>query len=229
MFEIDLQMETVQDYRDIYNIDLVRSLSMAIKQQMLLNKDQDLSYYLEANEPKMAEWGNSATVDLANFNVSGGEFTPANVMDVFKGVVPMISTINRNIRKSYRADPQYLVSGLKTASLLESLQDYVTHFPTASHGEAGFASRSGIDFRKQTVLASSSIPEDTIYVIYKNPSDDLSRSVILDFVYKPLYIIEEVTDSVKKTFVHSRTAIELVRPEAMGVVKVQNYASYFGT
>jgi len=39
-FEIELQTETIQDYRDIYNIDLVRSMSEAIKSQIMLNKDE---------------------------------------------------------------------------------------------------------------------------------------------------------------------------------------------
>lgn len=39
-FEIELQTETIQDYKDIYNIDLVRTMSEAIKTQVLLNKDE---------------------------------------------------------------------------------------------------------------------------------------------------------------------------------------------
>jgi hypothetical protein len=42
-FEIELAAETIDDYKDIYNIDLVRTLSLAIKQQMLLNKDLNTS------------------------------------------------------------------------------------------------------------------------------------------------------------------------------------------
>ena len=41
-FEIELETETIQDYKDIYNIDLVRTLSEAIKQQIVLNKDFDV-------------------------------------------------------------------------------------------------------------------------------------------------------------------------------------------
>jgi hypothetical protein len=44
-FEIELQTETIQDYRDIYNIDLVRSMSEAIKSQIMLNKDELASNY----------------------------------------------------------------------------------------------------------------------------------------------------------------------------------------
>ena len=47
-FEIELQTETIQDYKDIYNIDLVRTMSEAIKTQILLNKDKLCNYQIAA-------------------------------------------------------------------------------------------------------------------------------------------------------------------------------------
>jgi hypothetical protein len=82
-FEIELQTEQIQDYKDIYNIDLLRTLSMAIKSQMLLNKDQDLAYFLNAYKPTFAANGAAATCDLESFttNAVNPQFTPANIMD----------------------------------------------------------------------------------------------------------------------------------------------------
>ena len=82
-FEIELQTEQIQDFKDIYNIDLLRTLSMAIKTQMLLNKDQDLAYFLNAYKPIMAANGAAATCDLESFttNATNPQFTPANIMD----------------------------------------------------------------------------------------------------------------------------------------------------
>jgi hypothetical protein len=229
-FEISLFTEKMQDYRAIYDIDLVRTLSQAIKSQILLNKDQDLSLFLQAYEAEMGENGTAATVDLEQFttNAASPEFTPANILDVFKGVVPMISAVSRKIRTNFRADPQYLLAGEKTAAIMESMQEFVTRFPSADNGEAGYASGTGIDFRKQTVLSTPALPEDKIYVIYKSPSDDLSRTAIVDLVYKPLYVIEEVTNSEKRTFVRTRSALEFTAVESMGVISIDNYQQYVG-
>ncbi len=42
-FLIELTQEEIQDYRSIFKIDLARTLSEAIKRQILLNKDYDLA------------------------------------------------------------------------------------------------------------------------------------------------------------------------------------------
>ena len=234
-FEIELASETIDDYRDIYNIDLVRTLSLAIKQQMLLNKDFELGYYLGAYEAEMRSNGASRLLDFVQYRSINNSITPNSVMDIFKSVIPMISSVSRTIRKNFRADPQYLLCGLKTASMLESLQNFVVNFPESRNGEGGFQANSShlntagpISFRKQTILASSSLPEGKIYNIYKAPSDDLSRATIIDLVYKPLYMIDEVTNSLKRTFVKSRTTLEFTNIEAMGYIELQNFERYIG-
>ena len=200
-FEVELQTETIDDYRDIYNVDLIRTLSLAIKQQILLNKDWDLQYYLGAYESDMIANGASASFDLDTFMSDGVIIQPNNVMDIFKSVIPYINSVSRTVRRNFRADPQYLLCGLKTASMLESLQTFVVNFPDQRQGEIGYQANSPhygekgpISFRKQTILASGAVPEGKIYVIYKAPSDDLTRATIIDLVYKPLYLIDEVTN-----------------------------------
>jgi hypothetical protein len=229
-FELELTTETLQDYNDIWNLDLVRTLSEAIRLQMLLNKDFDLSYYLQAHEPEMAANNASLILDFDKYKVSAEEFSPNNVLDVFKSVVPMISSIRRVVRQNFRADPQYILTGLKTASVLESLQDYLVNFSETRRAEAGFSGNSNIGFSKMKVLHSDVIPENKIYVIYKPTGDDLSRSVLIDLVYKPLYMIEEVTNSIKRTFVRSRSALEIVNPDALGVItlKTGTYETLLG-
>ena len=198
-FEIQLDQEVIQDYTDIYNVDMLRTLSMAIKNQILYNKEADLAYYLRVHEPVFNTNGSAAKYDMDAYTHSGGtgDFAPSNVLDIFKGVIPHITTVNRNIRKIFRADPQYIVAGSSTASLLESLQSYMVGFQSHSHGEAGFSSQNSmIDFRKQRILASSMIGDDKIYIVYRAPSDDLSRTAIADIIYKPLYILEGAPVSV---------------------------------
>lgn len=225
-FEIDLQTETIQDYRDIYQLDLIRAYSMAIKTQILLNKDFDLAYYLKANEAEMIANGSHVTFDVNSFKDMNNNISPNSYIDIFRGIVPKISYINRNIRKTFRADPQFLICGLKTAAMLESLQQYSMSYPDINSGQYGYTSGGSIDFRKQTVLHCDAIDEDKIYVVFRAPSDDLTRSAIVDLVYKPLYVIEEITNAIKKTYIRSRTALEVTNPDALGCITVSNYQNF---
>ena len=230
-FEIELQTEQIQDFKDIYNIDLLRTLSMAIKTQMLLNKDQDLAYFLNAYKPIFAANGAAATCDLESFttNAVNPQFTPANIMDVFKGVIPFITSTTRRIHRNFRAAPQYLVAGEKTAAILESLQDYVVRVPGMNYGEMGARESNVINFKKQTVLACNALPENEIFLVYKAATDDLSRTAIADIIYKPLFIVEEITNSMKRTFVKSRTTLEFTSLDAMGVVTISGYEDFLTT
>ena len=192
-FEIDLQTESIQDYRDIYQLDLIRAYSMAIKTQILLNKDFDLAYYLRANEPEMILNGSSATFDVEYFKDMNNHISPNSYLDIFKGIVPKISVINRNIRKVFRADPQFIVAGMKCAAMLESLQQYAISYPDVQTGQMGYGQGNNtmhgsgdVDFRKQTILHCDAIPEDKLYIVYRAPSDDLTRTAIVDLIYKPL-------------------------------------------
>jgi len=225
-FEIELQSETIQDFRDIYNVDVVRTLSMAIKQQIMLNKDFDISFFLQAAEPDMLALGSAATVDLAAYASGGAKgMQPDSPQNIFSAVLPALATVNNSVRRNHRADPQYLLTGYRAGAMLESLQDSAANFIDGKNGEIG-KKGDGISFRKQTIVTSGAIPNDTIYVVYKGPADDLSRSAIVDLVYQPLYVVNEVTNSQRRDFVKSRTAIELARPEAVGYIKLVNAANY---
>ena len=223
-FEIGLFTERMQDYKAIYNIDLVRTLSDVIKQQMLLNKDYDLARYLKQNEADMKANGAFATLDLARYD-DRGEFTPSNILDVFKSIIPVISMVSRKIKMNYRAEPQYLLAGQQVAVILEALQQYGANWSDSEHGVAGFAAgMTGMSFRKMTVLSSPVIPDDMVYMIYKAPGDDLGRSTIVDITYKPLYIIEELTNTEKRTFVRSRSIMDVVNPDGLGAIKITDTA-----
>lgn len=226
-FEIELSAESIQEYRDIYNIDLIRTMAEAIKRQILHNKDWDISYFLGLAEPDMISVGSNQTVDLHQFLTGAGDYRPANVLDVFKGVIPFIDTVTRNVEKVWRAAPQYLVTNPRVATMLDALQDQVVNMPEIHRGERGFAAKQ-MSFRKQTIIPCFNIEEDKIYVVFRAPVNDKSRSALIDVVYKPVYIVEEITNSQKRTYVKSRTAIENVAPEAMGVVEVQNLADFVG-
>jgi hypothetical protein len=235
-FEIGLFTERMQDYKAIYNLDLVRTLSDVIKTQVLLNKDQDLAGFLKAYEADMQTNGSFAKLDLARYD-DRGEFTPSNILDVFKSIIPIVSMVARKIKTNYRAEPQYMLAGQKTAVMLEALQQYGTNWSDNEHGTAGFAQgMGGMAFRKMTVLSTPAIPDDMIYLIYKAPSDDLGRSTIVDITYKPLYIIEELTNTEKRTYVRTRSIMDVVNANGLGAIQLVDTAgastagnfSYFG-
>jgi len=226
-FEIELQTEMIQEYKDVYNVDLIRTMSEMIKNQIMHNKDSDIAHFLTMYESEMVANGNTATADMNQFLMPAGDFHPANVIDVAKGVIPYINSVTRKIYKSFRAAPQYIVAGLKTASLLDTLQEYVTNInDVAKGGEFGY--RTGdIGFRKQTVVSCMYIPDNKIYLVYKAPNDSLQYSSIVDIVYKPLYIVEEITNSMKRSYVKSRSAVEIVSTNALGCVTVQNLPDWY--
>jgi len=134
---------------------------------------------------------------------------------------------NRIIHRNFRATPQFLVTGLRTGALLESMQQWVTNISSYTQGESGYQGESA-QFMKQTILTSPAIGDNKIYQVYKAPGDNLSRAVIIDFVYKPLYIVEEITNSVKRTFVKSRTALEVCQTHAIGCVTVDGLDIFLG-
>lgn len=202
-------------------------MSEAIKTQILLNKDFDLAYFLEAAETEMLANGAFQTMNLGNYDASGGLLYPGNLVDIAKSVIPRIAMTNRVVHRNFRAEPQFLLTGLRTAALLETMQKWSPKITNYTDGEAGYVVE-GSTFMKQTILTSPAISDDSIYTMYKAPNDNLSRAVFIDFIYKPLYIIEEITNSQKRTFVKSRTAMELCNPTAVGCVKVNGMSDILG-
>ncbi|MFW6219365.1 MAG: hypothetical protein ACOC33_00725 [bacterium] len=216
-FLVDLTQEDVQDYKSIFKIDLLRTLSEAIKRQVLLNKDQDLAYFLEAAEPDMEANGTSMTINFDDFTNAGGHFDPNNVMQLMQNLTPRVATIISYIRRNYNMYPSYIVAGVNTASLLRSMQDMAVSMPNLS-GQLGWSGTSG-SFLKMRVLESAALPEDRFYVSTKAPQNALEKSTILDLIYQPLYIIQEVDQGNMLTFVRSRTMIEVARTDGLGVIK----------
>jgi hypothetical protein len=224
-FLIDLTQEDIQDYQSIFKIDLARTLSEAIKRQVLLNKDYDLAYFLKASESEIAKAGAATTVDLAAFAV-GGDFTPANVLDVFKAIAPRVSLLMGIIRRNYNMYPTYMVTGVKTAALLRSLQDMMVNMAGVK-GELGW-SGSNAQFLKLRILESNHIDDSMIYLSTKAPQNALEKSSILDLIFKPLYVVKEVTDGNSRTFVRARTMIKISRTDGLGSIKVENMDPYLG-
>jgi len=216
-FLIDLTQEDIQDYRSIFKIDLARTLSEAIKRQILLNKDFDLSYFLQSSQSDIIANGAYAVMDYTNYiQTSGTGFQPSSALDVFKNIAPKIAFVTGAIKRNFNMYPSYIVSGLNTASMLRSLQDMVVSMP-GLQGELGF-SGSVASFLKLKVLESPAIPDNEIYLSTKAPQNALEQSTILDLIFMPLYIVTETTDGNARNFVRSRTMIDISRTEGLGYI-----------
>lgn len=107
-FIISLTTEELQDYRSIFKIDLARTLSEAIKRQILLNKDFDLAYQLKMHEPELKRNNAYFTVDLNAYNSAANDYTPNNIYDVMKAVVPYISTAISSVYKRMQMYPNFI-------------------------------------------------------------------------------------------------------------------------
>ncbi|GEM_PF-1790741 len=220
-FLIELPPEDIQDYQAIFKIDIIRTLSEAIKRQIMLNKDADLAYFLAAAEADMATNGTSLSMNLASYDITGGRFEPGNIIDVFKSVIPRIAIVAGTIRRNFNMYPSYLVAGLKTAALLRSLQTLALAMPGIGQGEGGLGwTGDTASFLKMKVLESNAINEGKIYLSTKAPNDALEKSTIIDLVYQPIYIVTEVTDGNTRNFVKARTLIEIARTDGLGVVTI---------
>lgn len=180
-------------YRAIFKIDLARTLSEAIKRQILLNKDHDLAFFLASSQSDIIANGAYAVMNYANYiETSGSGYTPSSALDVFKNIAPKIAYVTGAIKRNFNMAPSYIVTGLNTASMLRSLQDMVVSMP-GLQGEIGF-SGSVASFLKLKVLESPAIGDNDIYLSTKAPQNALEQSTILDLIFMPLYIVTETTD-----------------------------------
>lgn len=214
-------------FQAIFKIDIIRTLSEAIKRQIMLNKDTDLAYFLAAAEADMTTNGTNLTLNLHSYDTTGGRFEPNNVIDVFKAVIPKIAICSGMIRRNFNMYPSYLVAGLKTSALLRSLQTLALSMPGIGQGEGGLGwSGDTASFLKMKVLESNAIDEGKIYLSTKAPNDALEKSTIVDLIYQPIYIVTEVTDGNTRNFVKARTLIEIPRTDGLGVINVSNLATH---
>jgi len=227
-FLIELPPEDIQDFRAIFKIDILRTLSEAIKRQIMLNKDQDLAFFLAASEGDMASNGAAEALNLDSYDVTGGRFEPNKVIDVFKAVIPKISILTGIIRKNFNMYPSYLVAGLKTAALLRSVQTFALQMPGIGNGDGAMGWAGDVaQMLKMKVLESNAIAEGKIYLSTKAPNNALEKSTIVDLIYQPLYIVTEVTDGQTRNYVRSRTLIEIPRTDGLGVINITGLGTYF--
>lgn len=244
-FEFELTSEMLQEYSDLYNIDVVKFFSEAIKSQVGLNRDHGLVQLLRSAEPEMKKLNAYETINFQTYRDMSNLISPSFIGAVFQTVAPRISVISRYIWVNFRAIPQYIITGVRAAAALEQLQEFAVTLPTYKQGLLGFDNLHAMNihvnvFLKSVILSCPAMDDDKMYLVYKPDEDDdrteqnpqlqelskrdkLRSTVLANIVYKPLYIIEEITNSVKRTFIRSRSTMELFRPEGLGCIHMGGF------
>lgn len=225
-WEISEIEEVLQDWKALWNMDILTLLKDHIKDQMKLNKDAEIADLLYGNIPAAKKYGMYREFDLTAFMAGsiGSTTRPTNVMDIFKNIYPIFIDLIDQMRKRIKMEPKYIVCGTKAGSVLKSLQQFETSL-IGQVGEIGQV--KGVPaINKFEIIVSDAVEEDLIYLIVKNEQYNLST--ILEVTYKPLYVIIETTNSKRRTFIKSRGWIGIVRNEGIATIKVKNFNQYFG-
>lgn len=225
-WEISEIEEILQDWKALWNMDVLSLLKDHIKEQMKLNKDAEIADLLYGNIPAAKKYGLYREFDLTAFMAGavGSTTRPTNVMDIFKNIYPIFVDLIDQMKKRIKMEPKYIICGTKAGSVLKSLQQFETSL-VGQVGEIGQV--KGVPaINKFEIIISDTVEEDLIHMVTK--SEQYNLSTILEVTYKPLYVIVETTNSKRRTFIKSRGWIGIVRNEGIATIKVKNFNQYFG-
>ena len=220
-FEVENIEEVIQDWKALFNVNIIAELKNFVKHQIKLNRDFEIAEILESNIPYLQTINQYREVDLSQF--VGDEFKAANVQDVFKNILPAINALVEQMRRTNNMEVQYLACGIDVAAVLKSLQEVAMRFDKFE-GNVGQKSLGTPEFGKLDITESYAIAPDLIHLLVTNPT--LSQATLVMITFKPLYILLSVDNSIKRTFIKSRTWIGLIRSEGHGVIRLKNYEKY---
>ena len=218
-FEIENIVEVIQDWKSLYNVDILAQLTDMVKLQIELNRDYDIADILRAEEQNAIASGLSATLDFSNLPSTYYE----NPRAVLSSIVPKIMIVRERIHRLTRRWADIIATGTDMAALLKSIQDFAINLPDGK-GEFGLAGYGIAEFAKMKIIGSNAIDNNTLYMWKKGNS--AGDATILTAVYKPLVIVEETTNAKKRIFVESRYSINLLRSNSVGVIKIENYQGF---
>lgn len=224
-FEITDIEEVLQDWKALWNLDVLSILKDHVKDQMKLNKDAEIADLLYGNIPAAKKYKLYREFDAASYFTSG-EIKPTTIMDIFKNIYPIFIDLVDQMRKRIKMEPKYIICGTKAGSVLKSLQSFETSL-VGNSGELG-QTRGNPSVNKFEIIVSDAVEEDLIHMVVKN--EDYKLATILEVTYKPLYVIVETTNSKKRTFIKSRGWIGIVRNEGIATIKLSEatVTNYFG-
>jgi hypothetical protein len=222
-FKLELITEDIQDWTAMFKADILKTYMLAIKKQMQYNKDVDVANILRRYEPKMREYGHSTICDLNKFKTAGGLYTPSDIKSVLNGIIGSITFLNGKIHSDFHLYPNVLICGRAVGNMLALMNDQVYNTKDITVGGTyGLASNNVSSFNNQKLVVSDVIADDRIYPLYK-PTDDKTHASLVDVIHRPLYAAEEMDQSVKVTYIRSRTTIDVIRDESFGYVEMKNF------
>jgi len=224
-FEVENLEEVIQDWKALYDINILAELKNHVKDQIKLNRDVEIAELLDTNIPFAQTIGQFVEVDFASFQDGGATgLRPVTIQDIFKNFVPALNALTERMRRQNNMEVQYLVTSVDTAAVLKSLQEFSLKMEGLT-GMVGTTASVG-SFAKLEIIESYAVTADMIHLITE--ASTLGQSSIVMVMYKPLYIITETTNSIRRTFIKSRTWLGIVRPEGIGHLRFKNYENYFG-
>ena len=220
-FEIENIIEVIQDWKSLYNVDILSQLTDMVKLQIELNRDYDISDILRAEEQSAAANGLSATLDFANLPSTYYE----NPRAVLSSIVPKIMIVRERIARLSRRYADIIATGTDMGALLKSIQDFaITLGDSKDKGEFGQAGFGVAEFSKMKIIGSNALDNNILYMWPKGSS--ASDATLITAIYKPLVIVEETTNARKRIFVESRYNCNKLRDNNIGVVRIENYEGY---
>ena len=235
-FEYVLDVETLHEYSDIYNIDLIRTLSTAIKGQILLNRDHDIANLLKSAIPDTKLNHTYEELQFVPIFDTNGYLSPGYYQSIGQLLIPKMSLIARYMYYNTTLMPTYIICGIKTSVILEALQEFIVTYPQMRAGLAGYNNKYGdktinrSSFRSYKIIMSHAIPEDDLYMLYKpTTKDEEVYSNIVNFIYKPLYLVEEITNGQKRVFIKTRNSVELLNTSTIGYIYLPDINQYLST
>lgn len=87
-------------------------------------------------------------------------------------------------------------------------------------------------FLKLKILESFSVDANSasnrMYLTTKAPDNQLEKASIIDLIYNPFYITQEVTNGLQKSYVRSRTLIEVARTDGLACIVVNDTENIIG-
>jgi len=218
-FEIENIVEVIQDWKALYNVDILAQLTDMVKLQIELNRDYDIADLLRAEEQNAVANGLNATLDFAKLPSVYYE----NPRAVLSSIVPKIMIVRERIHKLTRRWADIIATGTDMAALLKSIQDFAINLPN-DKGEFGLAGFGIAEFAKMKIIGSNALDNNVLYMWKKGSS--AGDATLLTAIYKPLVIVEETTNARKRIFVESRYSINLLRKNSVGVIKIENYQGF---
>lgn len=223
-FEVENLEEVIQDWKALYDVNILAELKNHVKDQIKLNRDFEIADLLEGNIETAKKFGQFISLDLGAF-IGADKARPTTVQDIFKNVVPTVMSLVERMRRQNNMDVEYIVCGIDVSVVLKSLQEFAIKMDGMSGG-TGMSGTTG-DFAKLEIIASYAVAEDLLHLV--TGAATLGQSSLVEVLYKPLYIITETTNSIRRTFIKSRTWIGVVRPEGIGTIQLSGYTDYMGT